>query len=100
MPYDHNPNYEKLLGHTNHHGVRKWLLDGIEHDDIRRGLIKGCDREDAQTIRASIRRMPHDKLERGIRKWLGHDPRKTIKHKSDASLARGLARVLARKDHA
>lgn len=59
MSYDRNPTYHRLLAHTLRHGVKKWLLAGAE-------------REDAQTIRAAIKR------------------------KSERSLARGLARMLTR----
>jgi hypothetical protein len=44
MSYDRNPSYERLLAHTLRHGIKKWLL-------------RGTYREDAQTIRAAIKRM-------------------------------------------
>jgi hypothetical protein len=33
MPYNHKPTYKQLLGHMEHHDVRKWLLDAADADE-------------------------------------------------------------------
>jgi hypothetical protein len=49
--------YESLLGHIKHHNLRKWLLEG-------------ADREDAQTIRAAIKRLSDGQLNRRFARML------------------------------
>ncbi len=53
MPYDHDPTYEQLLGHAEHHDIKGWLLAGAE-------------REDAQTIMAAIKRQSAHRLARKL----------------------------------
>ena len=50
-------NYESLLGHIKHHNLRKWLLEGAES-------------EDAQTIRAAIKRLSDGQLNRRFARML------------------------------
>jgi hypothetical protein len=49
--------YESLLGHIKHHNLRKWLLEGAES-------------EDAQTIRAAIKRLSDGQLNRRFARML------------------------------
>jgi hypothetical protein len=53
MSYDHKPSYECLLGHTEHHDIKGWLL-------------RGAEREDAQTIMAAIKRQSSHRLARKL----------------------------------
>jgi uncharacterized protein (DUF2461 family) len=49
--------YDSLLGHIEHHNVRKWLVDG-------------CEREDANTIREAISRLSDGQLQRRFARML------------------------------
>jgi hypothetical protein len=51
------PTYQSLLGHIEHHNVRKWLIDGAT-------------REDAQTILAAIKRLSDGSLKRRFARML------------------------------
>jgi hypothetical protein len=51
------PTYEILLGHIKYHNVRQWLLRGAEG-------------EDAQTIRAAIKRLSNGSLNRRFARML------------------------------
>lgn len=53
MPYNHNPTYEQMLGHTEHHNIKGWLL-------------AGCEREDANTIRNAIEKQSPHRLARKL----------------------------------
>jgi hypothetical protein len=52
--------YEVLLGHLNHHGLKKWLLDG-------------CKREDARTIAEAVERIPERRLARRLARALAQE---------------------------
>jgi hypothetical protein len=54
------PSYETLLGHIKYHDVRAWLLEGAE-------------REDAQTIRAAIKRLSDGQLNRRFARMLSRN---------------------------
>ncbi len=53
----HKPSYESLLGHIQHHNLRKWLLDGAK-------------REDANTIREAINSLSDGQLARRFARML------------------------------
>ena len=53
--------YNKLKGHLEHHGLRKWL-------------ITWAIREDANTIRRAIERLSDDQLVRRIARALAKQP--------------------------
>jgi hypothetical protein len=57
MPYDRDPDFSTLLGHTEHHNIKQWLLDGATA-------------EDAQTIKAAIKRKSHWYLQRELARIL------------------------------
>jgi hypothetical protein len=57
MSYDRNPTYDRLLAHTSRHNIKQWLL-------------KGTYREDAQTIRAAIKRMSSHEIAKGLARLL------------------------------
>jgi hypothetical protein len=57
MPYDHNPTYEQLLGHAEHHNIKGWLL-------------RGCEREDANTLREAIKRQSAHRIARKVAEFL------------------------------
>jgi hypothetical protein len=57
MSDDKLPTYDSLLGHIKHHNIRKWLLDGAE-------------REEANTIRAAIKRLSDGDLNRRFARML------------------------------
>jgi hypothetical protein len=52
--------YETLLGHLQHHGVKRALLDM-------------CDREDARTIREAVKRIPERRLIRRLARALAKE---------------------------
>jgi hypothetical protein len=52
-----SPSYESLLGHIEHHNIRKWLLEGAE-------------REDANTIKEAIKRLSDGRLNRRFARML------------------------------
>jgi hypothetical protein len=54
--------YENLLGHIQHHNIRKWLLDGAK-------------REDANTIREAIGHLSDGQLARRFARLLAQDSR-------------------------
>ena len=54
--------YDKLLGHIEHHNLRKWLL-------------RGCQDEDANTIRAAIEKLSDGQLQRRFARMLADDVR-------------------------
>jgi hypothetical protein len=45
--------FESLLGHLSHHSVKEWLL-------------RGTKMEDANTIRAAVKRIPESELIAGL----------------------------------
>lgn len=49
--------YENLLGHMQHHGIKK-------------ALLRMCDEEDANTIREAIERIPERRLVRRLARAL------------------------------
>lgn len=49
--------YESLLGHIQHHNIRKWLLEG-------------CEREDANTIRNAVECLTDGQLARRFARML------------------------------
>lgn len=51
------PSYKSLLGHIEHHNIRKWLLEG-------------ADREDANTIKAAIKSLSDGQLNRRFARML------------------------------
>lgn len=52
--------YDSLLGHIEHHNIRKWLEDG-------------CEREDANTIREALSQLTNGQLQRRFARMLcGH----------------------------
>ena len=57
MSFHKNPTYEEMRRHIGYHNVRKWLLEGAE-------------REDAQTIRAAVKRLSQGDLERRFARML------------------------------
>lgn len=48
---------ENLLSHMKHHKIKKWLL-------------RGCEREDANTIREAVERIPERRLIRRLARAL------------------------------
>jgi hypothetical protein len=48
-----SPRFKSLYGHLAHHSIKEWLLRGAEE-------------EDAQTIRAAVKRIPTSELIAGL----------------------------------
>jgi hypothetical protein len=49
--------FERMWGHTRHHDIKRWLLEG-------------CRQEDARTIKAALHRTSRYKLAFGLAKLL------------------------------
>jgi hypothetical protein len=58
--------YRNLHEHMTYHGVKRWFLDG-------------CDREDANTIREAVERIPERRLIRRLARALAAEDHRTVR---------------------